>query len=95
MRSVRSVWENKINHPCGRNNYPWESWVSEVIEDGAYLASGKELTVAVVACGVQLLQKRPVAVDPTHQMVGGDARIAVGKVEHGKLLFAVTSYFHI
>ena len=73
----------------------WESRVSEVIEDGAYLASGKELTVAVVACGVQLLQERLVAVYPTHQMVGGNARVAVGKVEHGKLLFAVTSYFHI
>ena len=74
---------------------PWESRVSEVIEYGAYLASGEELTVAVVACGFQLLQERLVAVDPTHQMVGGDARVAVGKVEHGKLLFAVTSYFHI
>ena len=94
VRSVRSVWENKINHPCGRNNYPWESRVSEVIEDGTDLASGEELTVAVVACGVQLLQERLVAVDPTHQVVGGDARVAVGKVEHGKLLFAVTSYFH-
>mgnify|MGYP004490996917 CR=1 FL=1 len=73
----------------------WESRVTEVIEDGAYLASGEELTVVVVACGVQLLQKRLVAVDPTHQMVGGDTRVAVGKVEHGKLLFAVTSYFHI
>ena len=73
---------------------PWESWITEIIEDGAYLASGEELTVAVVACGVQFLQKRLVAVDPTHQMVGGNARVAVGKIEHGKLLFAVTSYFH-
>ena len=73
----------------------WESRVSEVIKDGADLAGGEELAVAVVACGVQLLQKRPVAVYPTHQMVGGNARVAVGKVEHGKLLFAVTSYFHI
>ena len=73
---------------------PWESWITEIIEDGAYLASGEELTVAVVACGVQLLQKRLVAVDPTHQMVGGNARVAVGKIEHCELLFAVTSYFH-
>ena len=78
----------------GRNNHPWESRITEVIEDGADLASGEELAVAVVACSVQLLQERLVAVDPTHQMVGGDARVAVGKVEHCKLLFAVTSYFH-
>ena len=98
MRSVRSVWETKIIIRVGeifiRGN-SWESRVSEVIEDGTYLASGEELTVAVVACGFQLSQERLVAVDPTHQMVGGNARVAVGKVEHGKLLFAVTSYFHI
>ena len=27
-------------------------------------------------------------------MAGSRTRVAVGKVEHGKLLFAVTSYFH-
>ena len=73
----------------------WESRVTEIIEDGTDLASGEILTVAVVACGFQLSQERLVAVDPTHQMFGGNARVAVGKVEHGKLLFAVTSYFHI
>ena len=78
-----------------KDNNPWESRVSEVIEYGAYLASGEILTVAVIASRFQLSLKRRVAVDPTHQMVGGDTRVAVGKVEHGKLLFAVTSYFHI
>ena len=87
----------KINHPCGeifiRGNL-WESRVTEVIDDGTHLAGGEELTVAVVACGMQLSQERLVAVDPTHQMVRGGARIAVGKIEHCKLLFAVTSDIH-
>ena len=85
------------NHPCGerfiRGNL-WESRVTEVIDDGTHLAGGEELTVAVVACGMQLSQERLVAVDPTHKMVRGGARIAVGKIEHCKLLFAVTSDIH-
>lgn len=79
------------------HRYLWEtreSRITEVVNDGTHLAGGEELTVAVVACGMQLSQERLVAVDPTHQMVGGNARVAVRKVEHGKLLFAVTSYFH-
>ena len=89
---------------CGRNKYSsvgerfsgnsWESRVTEVIDDGTHLAGGEELTVAVVACGMQLSKERLVAVDPTHQMVRGGARIAVGKIEHCKLLFAVTSDIH-
>ena len=43
---------------------------------------------------MQFSQERLVAVDPTHQMVRGGARIAVGKIEHCKLLFAVTSDIH-
>ena len=95
IREIRVGIESILGREIIIRGNSWESRVTEVIEDGAYLASGEELTVAVVACGFQLLQERPVAVDPTHQMVGGNARVAVGKIEHGKLLFAVTSYFHI
>lgn len=96
-RKIREIREIRVGIKSIRgrkDNNPWESRVSEVIEYGAYLASGEILTVAVIASRFQLSLKRRVAVDPTHQMVGGDARVAVGKVEHGKLLFAVTSYFH-
>ena len=71
------------------------SWIAEVIEDHAYLASGEILAIAVIAGGFQLLKKRGIPVDPAHQMAGCRAGVAVGKVEHGKLLFAVTSYLHI
>ena len=95
IREIRVGIESILGREIIIRGNSWESRVTEVIEDGTDLASGKELTVAVVACGFQLLQERLVAVDPTHQMVGGNARVAVGKIEHGKLLFAVTSYFHI
>lgn len=64
VRSVRSVWETKLIIRVGKNNSsvgerfirgnPWESRVTEVIDDGTHLAGGEELTVAVVACGMQL-----------------------------------------
>ena len=71
------------------------SWITQVIKDGAYLASGEILAIAVIAGGFQLLKERGIPVDPAHQMAGCRAGVAVGKVEHGKLLFAVTSYLHI
>ena len=74
--------------------YDLRSWFSQVIEYGTYLASGEILAMRVIACGFQLLQERRIAVDPAHQMVGGGARVAVGEVEQGKLLFAVATDFH-
>lgn len=67
---------------------------SEIIKDGADLASGEILAVGVVACGCKLLAELGNAVDPTHQVACGGARVAVGKVKERKLLFAVASYFH-
>ena len=74
--------------------YDLLSWFPEVIKYGAYLASGEILAMIVIASCLQLSLERGIAVDPAHQMVGGDARGAVGKVEHGKLLFGIASYFH-
>ena len=74
--------------------YDLRSWFSKVIKYGAYLASSEILAMTVIACGFQLSLERRIAVDPAHQMVCGGARVAVGKVEHGKLLFAVTANFH-
>ena len=67
---------------------------SEIIKDCADLASGEILAMIVIACGGQLLVELGIAVDPTHQVAGGGARVAVGEVEERKLLFAVASYFH-
>ena len=67
---------------------------SEIIKDGADLASGEILAMGVVAGALQLLAELGNAVDPTHQVAGGGARVAVGKVELCKLLFAVTADFH-
>lgn len=74
--------------------YDLRSWFSEVIEYGAYLASGEILAMRVIACCLQLSLERRIAVDPTHQMIGGGARVAVREVEQGKLLFGIASYFH-
>ena len=57
------------------------SWLAEILEDGAYLASGEILAVAVVACGFQLLLKGWVAVDPTHQMAGCCSWIAFWEIK--------------
>ena len=70
------------------------SWISEIIKDGANLASGEILAVAVVTCGFQLLFERRIAVDPAHQVASRRSRVAVGEVEHGKFLFGIASYFH-
>ena len=70
------------------------SGFSEIIKDGADLARGEILAVGVVACGLKLLAEIGIAIDPTHQVACGGARVAVGEIEHCKLLFAVTSYFH-
>ena len=70
------------------------SWIAKTIEDGAHLASGEKLAVGVIASSFQLLTERLVAVDPAHQVAGGGAGVAVGEVEHGKLLFAVTTDLH-
>ena len=59
------------------------SRISEIIEDGAYLASGEILAVAVIAGGFQLQKERGITVDPAHQMAGCRTGITVGKVEHG------------
>ena len=67
---------------------------SEIIKDGADLASGEILAMGVVAGGGKLLAELGNAVDPTHQVAGGGARVAVGEVKERKLLFAVASYFH-
>ena len=67
---------------------------SEIIKDGADLASGEILAMGVVACGLKLLAELGNAVDPTHQVACGGARVAFWKVEHCKLLFAVAFYFH-
>ena len=47
------------------------------------MASGEILAVRVVAGGLQLLAELGIAVDPTHQVAGGGARVAVGEVEEG------------
>ena len=70
------------------------SGFSQIIKDCADLASGEILAVGVVASGCQLLAELGNAVDPTHQVAGGGARVAVGEVEERKLLFAVTTDFH-
>ena len=70
------------------------SWFSQVIKDGTHLASGEVLAMSVIACGFQFHLERRIAVDPTHQVTGCRARVAVGEVEHGKLLFGIASYFH-
>ena len=70
------------------------SGFSEIIKDGADLASGEILAVRVVACGCQLLAELGNAIDPTHQVACCGARVAVGEIELCKLLFAITSYFH-
>ena len=70
------------------------SGFSEIIKDGADLASGEILAMGVVACGLKLLAEIGIAVDPTHQVACGGARVAVGEVKERKLLFAVASYFH-
>ena len=83
-----------FSHISGTHNSHGCLWFSEVIEDGTYLASGEILAVSVIASGFQLLLERLVALYPAHQVAGCSARVAVGEVEHGKLLFAVTAYFH-
>ena len=70
------------------------SGFSEIIKDCADLASGEILAVIVIAGGDKLLAELGNAVDPTHQVAGGGARVAVGEVKECKLLFAVASYFH-
>ena len=71
-----------------------ELGLAQEIEDGAYLSRGEKLAVRIVSCSLQLLLQRGIAVYPSHEVAGGGARVAVGEVEHGKLLFAVTVYFH-
>ena len=70
------------------------SGFSEIIKDGTDLASGEILAMGVIAGALQLLAELGNAVDPTHQVAGGSARVAGGEIEHCKLLFAITSYFH-
>ena len=70
------------------------SGFSEIIKDGADLARGEILAMGVVACSCKLLSELGNAVDPTHQVACGGARVAVGEIEHCKLLFAVTVDFH-
>ena len=69
-------------------------WFSKIFHNHSNLCGCEELGTSAVMELCQGFQQRKTAVDPTHQMIGGDARVAVGKVEHCKLLFAVTSYFH-
>ena len=79
----------------GDRKYPSVgSRISKEIEDGAHLAGGEILAVGVIAGGFQLLLERRIAVNPAHQVAGGGAGVAVGEVEHGKLLFGVTTDFH-
>ena len=70
------------------------SGFSEIIEYDAYLACIEILAMGVVARCCKLLAELLVAVDPTHQVTCCGARIAVGEVEHCKLLFAITADFH-
>ena len=56
---------------------------SQVIKDGAYLASGEKLAMLVISGGKQLLLELGNAIDPTHQMASGGARFAVWEIEHG------------
>ena len=70
------------------------SGFSEIIKDGADLSSGEILAMGVIAGVLQLLAELGYAVDPTHQVAGGGARVAFWKVEHCKLLLAVTADFH-
>ena len=70
------------------------SGFSEIVKDGADLASGEILAMGVIAGALQLLAELGNAVDPTHQVAGGGARVAVGEVKHCKLLLAVTADFH-
>ena len=105
VRSVRSVWENEIyqsgvlllahgSHGSHGKGFACSLGFSEIIKDGADLASGEILAVGVVASGCKLIAELGNAVDPTHQVAGGGARVAVGEVEERKLLFAVTTDFH-
>ena len=73
----------------------YDLWFSKIFHNHGNLCGCEELGTSAVMELCQGFQQRRTAVDPTHQMVGGNARVAVGKVEHGKLLFAVTFYFHI
>ena len=70
------------------------SGFSEIIKNGADLASGEILAMGVVAGALQLLAELGNAVDPTHQVACGGARVAGGEVEERKLLFAITADFH-
>ena len=70
------------------------SGFSEIIKDGADLASGEILAMGVVADGGKLLAELGIAVDPTHQVAGGGAWVAGGEVKERKLLFAVAADFH-
>lgn len=70
------------------------SGIAQVIQDGTDLPGGEILAVTVVAGGFQLLSEPRIAVDPAHQMAGCRAWVAVGEVEHGELLLAVTTDFH-
>ena len=65
-----------------------------MIEDSAYLASSEKLAMWVIACGTKLIAELRNAINPAHQVAGGGARVAVGEVEHCKLLFAITADFH-
>ena len=58
------------------------------------MASGEKLAMRIIACVAELLAERRIAIDPAHQVARGGARVAIGKIEERKLLFAVASYFH-
>ena len=74
--------------------YNFLSGFSEIIKNGADLARGEILAMGVIADGGKLLAELGNAVDPTHQVACGGARVAGREIEHCKLLFAITSYFH-
>ena len=71
-----------------------KSWFVEVFDDEFHLMFGIELAVLAHPASVHLLAERLAAAYPTPQSSQCSMWLQVGEVEHCKLLFAVTSYFH-
>ena len=69
-------------------------WLAEIFQYLDYLGGGEVLGAAAVMEGRKTLAEGRTTVDPAHQMVGGGLRVALGEIEQGELLLAVTSDIH-
>ena len=67
---------------------------SKVIHYQSDLGRCEILGTSAVMNLCQGFLQRVAAVNPAHQVVVGRAGVAVGEIEHGKLLFAVAADFH-